>query len=155
MDYRIYGKTHISGDFMKKRVLFLCSENSARSQMAEALLNQMKDIDFIAQSAGTTPTLVDPLAIEAMERLGLDTSPLHSKSVAAFLDQPFDYVITLCNKAQQECLQFENAKQHISWDFEDPKSRSDPKPYDTTLMELNERIRMFVLVQSKDNGTRP
>jgi ArsR family transcriptional regulator, arsenate/arsenite/antimonite-responsive transcriptional repressor / arsenate reductase (thioredoxin) len=134
---------------MKRRVLFLCTANAARSQMAEALLKNQANDHFEVFSAGIAPLPVDPQALDAMNRFGLATVGLTSKAISVFKGQHFDFVITLCGKAQQECKNFPGANEFISWDFEDPKIRQVQKPYDTTLRELNERIKMFVLVQTK------
>jgi len=138
---------------MKRRVLFLCTGNSARSQMAEALLQHQADGHFDVFSAGTHPEGVDARAVEALERFNIDVKNLRSKPVSEFIGDKFDFVITLCNKAKQECEKFLNAAESIAWDFSDPKTRGGLKPFDTTLKELNERIKMFVLVQTKKGTT--
>lgn len=134
---------------MKKRILFLCTENSARSQMAEALVNSQYGTEFEAFSAGTAPSTLDPKAMEAIDRFGLSREGLRSKPLSEFEDQSFDFVITLCSKASRECQKFPNTGEQKAWDFEDPKSRTGIKPYDTTLKELSERINMLALVQSR------
>lgn len=135
---------------MKKRVLFLCTGNSARSQMAEALLRHLAGDRFEVYSAGTRPEGVDPRTIEALARFNVDSSGLCSKPVSEFTGQPFDYVITLCDKASQECGTFPGAGQQLHWDFEDPKSRGGLKPFDTTLKEINDRLKMFLLLKDKE-----
>jgi arsenate reductase len=88
----------------KKRVLFLCTGNSARSQMAEGLVNHFLGDEWEAYSAGTAPAgYVHPLAVEAMAELGIDISAQHSKSMDEFRDAEFDFVITLCDNAAQTC----------------------------------------------------
>jgi len=134
---------------MKHTVLFLCQGNSARSQMAEAVLKKQASNYFEVFSAGTSPQNLDPKAIDSIEQFGLSTAELYSKPLSQFSDRSFDFVITLCDKANQECKTFPNAKETIAWNFEDPKSRAGINPYDTTLRELNERMKMFVLVQTK------
>lgn len=84
----------------KKRVLFLCTHNSARSQMAEGLLRHLAGDRFEAHSAGTEATHVRPLAIRAMEEVGVDISGQESKTLERYLDEPFDYVITVCDDAR-------------------------------------------------------
>lgn len=135
---------------MKCSVLFVCTGNSARSQMAEALLRSQASDRFDVFSAGTHPEPVDPRAIEALSRLNIDVTGLQSKSLDVFSGHQFDYVISLCDKAQQECKQFPHAGQVLAWDFEDPKTREGLKPFDRTLQELNDRIKMFLLVQTKN-----
>jgi ArsR family transcriptional regulator len=133
-----------------KRVLFLCVGNSARSQMAEALLRHQAGEYFEVSSAGTAPESVDPRAIRALEQMGVSAEGLRSKAAAEFEGQAFDFVITLCDKAHQECGAFPGAPEVIAWDFADPKTREGLNPFNTTLKELNERIKMFVLVQTKE-----
>ena len=133
-----------------KKILFLCTANSARSQMAEALLRHKAGDIFNVFSAGTKPDAVDVRAIDALEKFGLDTNDLVSKSVNVFEGQVFDYVITLCDKANNECRSYPNAVKQLAWDFPDPKERSGSNPFSTTLNELNNRLSMFLLVEDKD-----
>ncbi|GAA64825.1 MULTISPECIES: metalloregulator ArsR/SmtB family transcription factor [Alteromonadales] len=133
-----------------KKILFLCTANSARSQMAEALLRHKAGDIFNVFSAGTKPDAVDVRAIDALEKFGLDTNDLVSKSVNVFEGQVFDYVITLCDKANNECRSYPNAVKQLAWDFPDPKERSGSNPFSTTLNELNNRLSMFILVEEKD-----
>ena len=85
----------------KKRVLVLCTGNSARSQMAEGILRHIAGDRFEVQSAGVSPTNVRPEAIEAMREIGVDISSHRSKSVDEFVDQTFDYIITVCDNAKE------------------------------------------------------
>ncbi len=103
-----------------KKVLFLCTGNSARSQMAEGLLRHLADDKFEVLSAGINPTFVNPLAIEVMDEIGIDISKQKSKSVNEFLRKKLDYVITLCDNAKQTCPVFPGNYQGIHWDLEDP-----------------------------------
>lgn len=134
---------------MKKRVLFLCTANAARSQMAEALLRQHGAARFDVFSAGTAPSQVSPEALATMEKAGLDTRGLTSKSITAFTGQHFDYVITLCDKARQECQNWPGSDQVLAWDFPDPQQGDAPMRYQRTLNEINERIRLFMLIDGK------
>jgi len=134
---------------MKKSVLFLCSGNSARSQMAEAVLRQLAPEQFDAASAGTQPEGVDPRTLQVLEKAGIDTAGLVSKGAESFADQHFDYVISLCDKAQQECKHWPGAGVIMAWDFPDPKASKDPLAFARTLQEISERLRLFVLVNSK------
>jgi arsenate reductase len=106
----------------KPRVLFLCTGNSARSQMAEGLLRQWAGEHFEVFSAGTYPVGVNPVAIEAMHELGIDISGQESKSVDQFAGQPMDYVITVCDLAKRTCPAFPGAGQVLHWSIEDPVS---------------------------------
>ncbi|HAE84174.1 MAG TPA: protein-tyrosine-phosphatase, partial [Ktedonobacter sp.] len=88
---------------MKRRVLFICTHNSARSQMAEGLLRHLGGERFEVFSAGTEATLVRPLAIKAMAELGIDIAGQQSKTLDRYLDEPFDEVITVCDTAAEAC----------------------------------------------------
>ena len=104
-----------------KRVLILCTGNSARSQMAEGLLRHLSPQDrFEVFSAGTEPSRVNPLAIEAMREMGIDISGQRSKSVDEFRGQEFDYVITVCDQAAENCPVFPGKAERIHWSFDDP-----------------------------------
>jgi arsenate reductase (thioredoxin) len=104
----------------KQRVLFLCTHNSARSQMAEAFLRALGGERFEAFSAGTEATYVRPLAIRAMAELGIDISGHESKTLNRFLEQSFDKVITVCDQANETCPVFFGARQRLHWSFPDP-----------------------------------
>ncbi len=103
-----------------KKVLFLCTGNSARSQIAEGLLNTLGSRKWKAQSGGIFPSYVHPLAIRAMEEIGIDISNQTSKSMNQFLNEAFDYVITLCEEAAQSCPAFPARGKQLHWPFEDP-----------------------------------
>ena len=104
----------------KARALFLCTHNSARSQMAEGLLHALAGDRFEAMSAGTEATHVRPLAIRAMEEIGMDISEQESKTLDRYLHEPFDYVITVCDDANEACPFFPGAQSRLHWSFEDP-----------------------------------
>jgi len=108
----------------KMGVLFLCSHNSARSQMAEGLLREMGAGNFEAFSAGTEATQVRPLAIRAMAELGIDIAGYRSKILTEYLKQPFDYVITVCDQANESCPFFPGATNRLHWSFPDPSKAS-------------------------------
>jgi len=142
----------------KRRVLFVCTENSARSQMAEAILRHKAGEHFEVFSAGTQPDSIDENTLIALQKFGLSIEKLTAKSIEDFSGQAFDYIITLCDKATQECrvhpwfaeqAVIANQGQIMSWDFPDPKTRTGLDPFAQTLNELNSRIAMFVLVESK------
>jgi arsenate reductase len=103
-----------------KRVLVLCTGNSARSQMAEGLLRHDGGPAFEVSSAGTKPSHVRPEAIEAMKEIGIDISGHRSKSVDEFAGQEFDYVVTVCDNAKESCPVFPGRTERIHWSFEDP-----------------------------------
>ncbi len=105
---------------MKQRVLFLCTHNSARSQMAEGLLRHLAGDRFDAYSAGTEATAVRPLAIRAMAELGSDIAHQESKTLDRYLGEPFDAVITVCDQANEACPVFVGARERLHWSFPDP-----------------------------------
>lgn len=104
----------------KTRVLILCTANSARSQMAEGILRSMADDRFDVYSAGSQPSRVNPFAVRAMREIGVDISGHRSKSLTEFLDQPFDYVITVCDNAAETCPTFPGKATRMHWSFPDP-----------------------------------
>jgi len=104
----------------KARVLFLCTHNSARSQMAEGFLRAMAGDRFEIASAGTEATRVHPLAIRAMEEVRISLAGHTSKTLDRFLGQPWDYVITVCDRANERCPLFQAATRRLHWGFDDP-----------------------------------
>ena len=133
----------------KISVLFLCTGNSARSQMAEALLRAQGGAQFDVYSAGTQPEPIDTRALDALRVFGIATDTLKSQHINEFSGQQFDYVITLCDKANSECRDYPHAEQQLAWDFADPKTRLIDKPFISTLNELNSRIAMVLLSTTK------
>lgn len=103
-------------------VLFLCTHNSARSQMAEGLLRKLSDGKVEARSAGTESTYVRPFAIEVMAEVGIDISRHHSKTLDEFVRQPFDAVVTVCDDAKEACPVFSGAARQIHWSLPDPSN---------------------------------
>lgn len=103
-----------------QRVLFLCTGNSARSQMAEGLLRQMAGDRFDVFSAGTRPAGLNPNAVQALSEVGIDISANRSKSVDEFANQQFDYVFTVCDNARESCPIFPGGGKRIHRSFEDP-----------------------------------
>ncbi len=104
----------------KTRVLFLCTHNSARSQMAEGLLRHLAGDRFEVHSAGTEATNIRPLAARAMAEIGADISDQESKTLDRYLGEPFDYVVTVCDDANEACPVFPGAKERLHWSFPDP-----------------------------------
>jgi len=106
---------------MAKRVLILCTGNSCRSQMAEAWWNELGRGVWEAESAGSKPAgFVHPRAVEAMKEVGVDISGYQSKSLDRFREQPFDLVVTVCDRAKGACPVFPGASQTLHWPFDDP-----------------------------------
>ena len=106
---------------MVHTVLFLCTHNSARSQMAEAFLNNLCGDRFKAESAGVTPTRINPHVAKVMAEIGVDLSTHRSKSIMEFQERSFDYVVTVCDQAREECPFFPGENQ-IHRTFPDPSS---------------------------------
>jgi len=131
---------------MKQRVLILCTGNSARSQMAEGLLRALDGDRFEVFSAGSQPSVVNPLAIAAMHERGIDISGHRSKHLREYLDQPFDYVITVCDQAAETCPVFPGRAQRIHWSFPDPAAVTGT---DEERMAAFRRVRNAIEVQLK------
>ena len=125
----------------KLTILFLCTGNSCRSQMAEAWTKHLKADAIEANSAGTVPKTVDPRAIKAMAEVGIDISEYRSKSTVEFLDVEFDYVITLCDNAQQACPFFLAKTRVLHHGFEDPPVLSAGAKNEEEAMAHYRRIR--------------
>jgi arsenate reductase len=104
----------------KQTILFLCTHNAARSQMAEGSVNARFGDRYIARSAGSEPTEVHPYAIEVMAELGIDISRQHAKSWSEFDNAPFDYVVTMCADAAANCPIFPGGANYLHHPFDDP-----------------------------------
>ena len=129
----------------KQRVLFLCTHNSARSQMAEGLLRALAGDRFEAMSAGTEATHVRPLAIRAMWELGVDISGQESKTLDRYLREPFDYVITVCDDANEACPFFPGAANRLHWSFEDPsRAKGSEEERLAVFRSVRDRIRQRI-----------
>jgi ArsR family transcriptional regulator len=118
--------------------------------MAEVLLRHFGGDHFEVFSAGTEPSEVDPRTLDVLQDFGLEVQGLVSKSVESLGDQHFDYVISLCDRAHRECRHWPGNGVVMAWDFPDPKASNDPKAFARTLQAISERIRLFVLVNSKE-----
>jgi arsenate reductase len=131
------------------RVLILCTGNSARSQMAEGLLRHCGGEAFEVASAGIDPSFVRPEATEAMREIGIDISSHRSKSIDEFIGQPFDYVITVCDNANQQCPMFPGESRRIHWSIKDPAAIEGDnkirlKAFRLAREELRERLSGFI-----------
>jgi ArsR family transcriptional regulator, arsenate/arsenite/antimonite-responsive transcriptional repressor / arsenate reductase (thioredoxin) len=140
---------------MKRRVLFVCTANSARSLMAEVLLRDMAGEQFEVASAGTEPDKPHPMTIQVLGESGYPVAELRSKSLADVEHQHWDYVITLCEKAAEECTSVCKTAQQIAWDFPDPVPAGRHATFALTLKEIRERIGLFTLVHRKQTGMKP
>ena len=126
----------------KGRVLFICTHNSARSQMAEAWLRHVAGDRFDAYSAGTEASAVRPLAVRAMAELGIDVSRQDSKTLDRFLHQPWDYVITVCDEANGACPVFPGGTERLHWSFPDPsKAAGDEQAQLAVYRQVRDAIR--------------
>ncbi len=133
----------------KKRVLFICTGNACRSQMAEGWLRHIAGGEFEVHSAGTHPWMVHPLAVEVMSECDVDISEHRSKGIAEFLDRQFDYVITTCDRASETCPALPGHHEHIHWSIDDPIfAQGDREPrlreFRRIRDEITERIDNFV-----------
>lgn len=124
----------------RPRVLVLCTHNSARSQMAEGLLRALAGDRLEVASAGTEATGVHPLAVRAMDEVGVDVRGQASKTLDRFLGQPWDYVVTVCDRAGERCPVFPGPARRIHWSFEDPAAATGGE---------EERLRVFRRVRDQ------
>lgn len=126
----------------KKRVLILCTGNSARSQMAEGLLRHLAGDGFEVNSAGTHPSTLNPYAVLAMAEIGIDIRDQYSKSLDQFLQQEFDYVITVCDRAAESCPLFPGLAKRIHWSFPDPAAvEGDHQEKFTAFVQVRDAIK--------------
>ncbi len=107
-------------DTMKKKIIFICTHNSARSQMAEGLLNALYGNEYQGYSAGTKPYMVNPHAVKAMAEIGVDISGNRSKSINEFQGMKFDYVVTVCDHAKETCPFYPEGGKLMHKSFNDP-----------------------------------
>lgn len=136
------------------RVLFLCAQNSARSQMAEGILRELSHNKIEVFSAGTEPTSIHPLAIKVMSGRGIDLRTQRSKHLDEYLGQEFDYVITVCDRVREVCPIFPGEPEHIHWSFADPAAiegslETKESAFDDTARELSTRIQYLLLMIEK------
>lgn len=130
---------------MKTTVLFLCTGNSARSQMAEGYLRHAAGDRFEVLSAGIAPKGLHPLAVEAMREIGVDISAQRSKDVREFLGQAIPYVVTVCDNAREHCPVFPGAYQRLHWSFEDPAAAPGEREEQLAVFRrVRDRIRRAI-----------
>ena len=142
----------------KARVLFLCTHNSARSQMAEGLVRDLAGDRFEAMSAGTEAARVRPLALRVMEEIGVDISHQESKTLERYLGEPFAYVITVCDDANEACPFFPGAANRLHWSFEDPSKAEGTEDerlavFRSVRDQIRERIEADLVVTDGDTPT--
>lgn len=136
------------------RVLFVCTGNSARSIMAEALLRHHGGDRFEVHSAGTEPKGVNPLTLRVLAEAGIDASFARSTSVTEYLGQSFDYVVTVCDQARQVCPVFPGVHESLHWGYEDPAAVEGPEEvrlaaFRRVLIQMAERVQQFALLTSR------
>jgi arsenate reductase (thioredoxin) len=131
------------------RVLFVCTGNSARSVMAEALLRQRGGAAFEVHSAGTEPKGINPLTLRVLKEAGIDASWARSKSVSEYLGQHFDYVVTVCDQARQSCPVFPGIHESLHWGYEDPAEAQGSEAgrlavFRRVFIQIGDRINLFI-----------
>lgn len=136
------------------RVLFVCTGNSARSILAEALLRHHGGSRFEVHSAGTEPKGVNPLTLRVLADAGIDASFARSKSVTEFLGQSFDYVVTVCDQARQVCPVFPGVHESLHWGYEDPAAAEGTEAerlaaFRRVFIQMAERVKQFATVTSR------
>lgn len=143
------------------RVLFVCTGNSARSIMAEALLRRHGGERFEVFSAGTEPKGINPFTLRVLADAGMDASWARSKAVDEFIGQPFDYVITVCDQARQSCPVFPGGHAPLHWGYDDPAAATGTEEerldaFRRVFTALGERVQLFATVASRaDRETQP
>ncbi len=139
-------------------VLFLCTHNSARSQLAEGILRQLSGEQVEVYSAGSMPTEIHPDTIAVLQQLGIDPSRHVAKSMDQFRDQKFDYVITVCDRVRDACPVFPGDPTQIHWSFPDPVVVEDPvqrrQAFQQIAQELQQRVRYLLFLPHPATGQR-
>jgi len=128
----------------RKKVLFLCTHNSARSQMAEGILRDLYGDRFEVFSAGAKPSTVDPRAIRVMTEIGIDISRHRSKSMSEFYGKEIDYVVTLCSDAREVCPFFPGAIEYIHRAFVDPTDISGLEESMAAFRQVRDELRTWI-----------
>ena len=141
------------------RVLFVCTGNAARSQMAEAVLRHDGGEAFESVSAGTHPRRVSPTTLRVLAEAGIDASGAHSKSVAEFVDGAFDYVVTVCDEAREACPVIRGARSTLHWSIPDPAAaeaagEDSLAVFEATLRDIRSRVRDFIPLAVRNRDAR-
>ena len=139
------------------RILVVCTGNSARSVMAEALLRTHGGDGFEVHSAGTEPKGINPLTVRVLAEAGIDASWARSKSVSEFAGQSFDYVITVCDQARQSCPVFPGEGERLHWGYEDPAAAEGTDEerlavFRRVFTQMGERVHLFIPLASRDHA---
>jgi protein-tyrosine-phosphatase/DNA-binding transcriptional ArsR family regulator len=141
------------------RVLFLCTHNSARSQIAEGILRSKSGGNIDVHSAGTEATQIHPLAVRALAEMNIDIHGQHSKSLEQFIGQHFDYIITVCDRAKESCPVFPGDPVRIHWSFPDPSAVEGTEEarfqaFRETSIQMMTRISYLLLMIQREHGLR-
>jgi arsenate reductase len=144
----------------RQRVIFVCTHNSARSQMAEGMLRAWGDDRFEAFSAGTEATRVRPEATEVMREIGIDLSGHSSKTLEPFLGEAFHWLITVCDQAREACPTIPGVRQQAHWSIDDPSAVEGDEParlaaFRAARDHLRDRVHMFLLAAGRDDLPAP
>ena len=139
------------------RVLFLCTENSARSQMAEALVRHLSKGKVEAFSAGSHPTSLHPYAVQTLATMGIDISQQQSKHYNQYLGQSFDRIVTVCDRVRESCPNFPGDPERIHWSFPDPAAQEGSEEakyhaFEQTALQLTNRIRFLLILLEREKG---
>ncbi|CAN5828632.1 arsenate reductase ArsC [soil metagenome] len=142
------------------RVLFVCTGNSARSIMGEALLRHHGSTDFEVYSAGTEPKGVNPLTLRVLGEMRIDTGFARSKSVNEFLGQSFHYVITVCDQARQACPIFPGSHRSLHWGYDDPAAvqgseQERLRAFRSVCTQMSSRIAQFEVIARRSRADEP
>lgn len=139
---------HPARDTPPVRILFLCTHNSARSQMAEGIMRALGGSRVAVFSAGRAPAAVHPEAVRTLARMGIDIGQQRSKHLNELADQTFDYVITVCDRVREECPHFSNDPEQLHWSFADPATADQAgareRAFVQTAQQLTTRIRYLL-----------
>lgn len=141
------------------RILFVCTGNSARSVMAEALVRTRGGDAFEVHSAGTDPRGINPLTLRVLAEAGIDASWARSKSVTEYLGQQFDYMVTVCDEARQVCPVFPGVHESLHWGYEDPAEAQGTEDerlavFRRVFVQLGERINQFIPLALRERRAR-
>lgn len=138
-------------------VLFLCTENSARSQMAEGILRYLSHGHVEVASAGSHPSTLHPLAVRVLADMGIDISQQHSKHISDLPDHSFAYVVTVCDRVRESCPTLPGDPERIHWSFPDPTLLEGPeevlyRAFEQTALQLMTRIRYLLILMEREQG---
>jgi protein-tyrosine-phosphatase len=158
-EYRMQQRTQWHLPVPPVRVLFLCTKNSARSQMAEGLLRHLSQQAIEVSSAGSQPSLLQPFAVRAMATMGVDISQQRSKSVDEFQEQSFEYIVTVCDRMREVCPSFPGDPTMIHWSIPDPVEvegtyEEQYQAFEQTARYLFVRVRYLLASIEHEQKTR-